>query len=151
MSEAAAPKPSAAIPGVARLLPDSRLAERASRGDERAFAAIFRRYHQALYRYCLAILGDPEDAQDALQGTMVKALQALPGEQRRDRAEAVALPDRPQRVDRPAAPPPRHRELARRARPRRVRVWPREAETRERLRTLLADLESCPSASAERW
>ena len=54
-----------------------------STGDERAFAAIFRRYHQSLYRYCLAIVGDPQDAQDALQNTMVKVLRALPGEERR--------------------------------------------------------------------
>lgn len=46
------------------------------------FATIFRRYHQQIYRFCLSILGDPEDARDALQNTMVKALQALPGERR---------------------------------------------------------------------
>ncbi len=61
---------------------DKRLARRASEGDERAFATIFRRYHQDLYRYCLAILGNPEDAQDALQNTMLAALRALPGESR---------------------------------------------------------------------
>ncbi len=47
-----------------------------------SFAAIYRRYHQDLYRYCLAIVGNPEDAQDALQNTMVKVLRALPGEKR---------------------------------------------------------------------
>ncbi|HEY2053714.1 MAG TPA: sigma-70 family RNA polymerase sigma factor [Solirubrobacterales bacterium] len=61
---------------------DRRLARRAARGDSDAFAAIFRRYQQDLYRYCVAILGDRQDAQDAVQNTMVKALQALPGEQR---------------------------------------------------------------------
>jgi len=61
---------------------DRRLARRAARGDSDAFAAIFRRYEQDLYRYCVAILGDEQDAQDALQNTMVKALRALPGEQR---------------------------------------------------------------------
>ena len=61
---------------------DERLARRAQRGDERAFAAIFERYHQRLYRYCLGILANPEDAQDALQNTMVRALRALPGEER---------------------------------------------------------------------
>jgi RNA polymerase sigma factor (sigma-70 family) len=64
-------------------LSDDRLARRAAGGDERAFAAIFRRYHQSLYRFCLAIVGDPQDAQDALQNTMVKVLRALPGEERR--------------------------------------------------------------------
>ena len=61
---------------------DARLARRAAAGDERAFAAIYRRYHQDLYRYCLALLRDREDAEDALQATMVKALRALPGETR---------------------------------------------------------------------
>src|SRR5258705_509903 len=55
---------------------------RAARGDREAFAAIFDRHQQDLYRYCVAILGDPDDAQDALQNTMVRALRALPGERR---------------------------------------------------------------------
>jgi RNA polymerase sigma factor (sigma-70 family) len=61
---------------------DRRLANRASNGDRRAIAAIFERYHQELYGFCLGILGEPQDAQDALQNTMVKVLKALPGEQR---------------------------------------------------------------------
>jgi RNA polymerase sigma factor (sigma-70 family) len=63
--------------------PSERLAERASAGDKRAFAAIFERYHQGLHRYCVAILGNSDDAQDALQSTMVKVLASLPGERRR--------------------------------------------------------------------
>lgn len=66
----------------ATLTSDVRLAQRAAKRDERAFAAIFRRYHQEIYRFCLSILGNAEDARDALQNTMVKALQALPGEER---------------------------------------------------------------------
>jgi RNA polymerase sigma factor (sigma-70 family) len=62
---------------------DERLSRRASAGDRRAFAAIFRRYHQPLFRYCLAILGDREDAEEALQNAMVKVMGALPGEERR--------------------------------------------------------------------
>src|SRR3954454_21963123 len=77
MSEAAA------AAGISRLLSDERLTRRAVGGDERAFAAIFRRYHQSLYRFCLAIVGNPEDAQDALQNTMIKVLRALPGEERK--------------------------------------------------------------------
>jgi RNA polymerase sigma factor (sigma-70 family) len=68
---------------MARVFSDDRLTRRAAGGDERAFAAIFDRYHQRLYRYCLAIVGDPQDAQDALQNTMVKVLRALPGEERK--------------------------------------------------------------------
>ncbi|HVQ58491.1 MAG TPA: sigma-70 family RNA polymerase sigma factor [Solirubrobacterales bacterium] len=82
MSEAAAPGGFGLPAGPARLLSDERLVRRAVSGDERAFAAIFRRYHQDLYRFSLAIVGDPQDAQDALQNTMVKVMRALPGERR---------------------------------------------------------------------
>ena len=64
------------------LLSDVRLARQASDGDQRAFATIYKRYHQDIYRFCLSIVGRPEDAQDALQNTMVKALRSLPGERR---------------------------------------------------------------------
>ncbi len=83
MSEAAMPRGRSSGSGIARVLSDDRLARRAVEGDERAFSAIFGRYHQSLYRYCLAIVGDSQDAQDALQNTMVKVLGALPGEERR--------------------------------------------------------------------
>jgi RNA polymerase sigma factor (sigma-70 family) len=65
-----------------RVPSDERLAQRAAQGDRAAFEAIYRRYHQPLYRFCLAMVGNPADAQDALQNTMVKALRALPGERR---------------------------------------------------------------------
>ncbi len=55
---------------------------RASDGDREAFAAIFGRYHQDLYRYCRSILRDPDDAEDALQSAMLSALRSLPGERR---------------------------------------------------------------------
>ena len=59
-----------------------RLSRRAKRGDRGAFEEIFRRHHQELYRYCLAIVGDRHDAEDALQATMAAALRSLPGEER---------------------------------------------------------------------
>jgi RNA polymerase sigma factor (sigma-70 family) len=65
------------------LLPDDRLARLAADGNSAAFAAIYRRHHQALYRYCRSILHNGEEAEDALQNTMVSALRALPGEQRK--------------------------------------------------------------------
>lgn len=61
---------------------DERLVRRAADGDQKAFATIYKRYSQDLYRFCLSIVRDPQDAQDALQSTMVKALRALPGETR---------------------------------------------------------------------
>jgi RNA polymerase sigma factor (sigma-70 family) len=59
------------------LLSDDRLAAQSTRGDSRAFAELYRRHHQRLYRYCLTLLRDPEDAADMLQTTMAKALSAL--------------------------------------------------------------------------
>ncbi|HEX2096546.1 MAG TPA: sigma-70 family RNA polymerase sigma factor [Solirubrobacterales bacterium] len=88
MSEAAAPDPSRGrvtglpLRGPARLLSDERLARRATSGDRRALEEIFRRYHQDLYRFCLATVSNPQDAQEALQNTMVKVMRALPGEER---------------------------------------------------------------------
>ncbi|MBA2764830.1 MAG: sigma-70 family RNA polymerase sigma factor, partial [Thermoleophilaceae bacterium] len=61
---------------------DETLARLAATGDRPAFGQIFERYHQPLYRYCLSILRDPEDAADVLQTVMARALKALDGEQR---------------------------------------------------------------------
>ncbi len=121
---------------------DERLALRAAEGDERALGEIYERYHQQLYRFCLAMVRNPEDAQDALQNTMVKVLRALPGEKRKielkpwlyriARNEAVEVLRR--RRDSAELEP----ELA--AAPGVAET----VETRERLRTLLADLEQLP-------
>lgn len=59
---------------------DDQLARRCADGDEEAFAEIYRRHHQGLYRYCLSILRHPEDARDALQAAMEKALRAMPSQ-----------------------------------------------------------------------
>src|SRR4051794_25648002 len=65
-----------------RLLTDERLAHLAADGDRVAFAVIFDRYHQALFGYCASILRNPEDAADAVQSTMLRAMRALEGEKR---------------------------------------------------------------------
>lgn len=65
-----------------RLLGDRQLGRLASKGDPRAFAAIYERHHQDLYRYCRSITGNAEDASDALQNTMAAALRSLPGDRR---------------------------------------------------------------------
>jgi RNA polymerase sigma factor (sigma-70 family) len=59
------------------LVGDERLARRAGGGDAKAYAAVYDRYHQPLYRYCRSILGNEQDAQDALQSTFAVALSAL--------------------------------------------------------------------------
>ncbi len=78
----AARKPRKPRDRVHGLASDERLATRAGQGDPDAFAAIFRRYEMDLYRFCVGILGEPQDAQDAIQNTMLKAMRALPGERR---------------------------------------------------------------------
>jgi RNA polymerase sigma factor (sigma-70 family) len=60
-----------------RLLSDQRLARLASRGSARAFAVLYERHHQAIYRYCRAIVRDDQDAEDALQSAMTRAYAAL--------------------------------------------------------------------------
>ena len=64
-------------PGALRLLGDERLARLAANGHERAFAVVYERHHQALYRYCRSILHNDADAQDALQSTFAAAFSAL--------------------------------------------------------------------------
>jgi Sigma-70 region 2 len=74
VDEALRQRPRGIRPALPGLLGDERLARMAADGDERAFAAIYRRHGQELHRYCTAILGNTEDAADALQNTMVSAL-----------------------------------------------------------------------------
>jgi RNA polymerase sigma factor (sigma-70 family) len=51
-------------------------------GSSRAFAVLYGRHHQALYRYCRSIVRDEDDAQDALQSAMMRALASLQARQR---------------------------------------------------------------------
>lgn len=107
------------------------------------FEAIYERHHQALYRFCFSIVGNGEDARDALQNTMVKALRSLPSEERE-----IQLKPWLYRVA--------HNESIELLRRRRDQVEldarltasgndPAEAAAaRERLRTLLADLRELP-------
>jgi RNA polymerase sigma factor (sigma-70 family) len=64
------------------LLSDERLARLVSTGDEQAFATLYQRYHQQLYRYCRSMLRHDADAQDALQSAMTSAYAALRRSQR---------------------------------------------------------------------
>ena len=47
--------------------------------DPRAFAPLYARYFDPVYRYCYRRLGDPEAAADATAQVFTKALAALPG------------------------------------------------------------------------
>lgn len=65
------------LPRAERLLSDELLAKLCGSGSGRAFAALYERHHQAIYRYCRSILRNDHDAQDALQSTMMRAYGAL--------------------------------------------------------------------------
>jgi RNA polymerase sigma factor (sigma-70 family) len=54
----------------------ARLVTDAGEGEP-AFAVLYERHHQALYRYCRSIVRDDLDAQDALQSAWTRALIAL--------------------------------------------------------------------------
>jgi RNA polymerase sigma factor (sigma-70 family) len=69
--------PVVGLPARLGLVGDERLALLAGGGSERAFAAVYDRYHRPLYRYCRSILRNDADAQDALQSTLAAAFAAL--------------------------------------------------------------------------
>ena len=51
----------------------------ARNGDAGAFALIVERYRQSVFRICVRILGDGNEAEDAVQETFVRAWQSLQG------------------------------------------------------------------------
>jgi RNA polymerase sigma factor (sigma-70 family) len=121
---------------------DDGLALQAAKSDTRAFEAIYKRYHQDLYRFCLAIVGNPQDAQDALQNAMVKVLRALPGEKR----EIQLKPWLYRIAHNESVEVLRRRRDNDELKPEQAAVIgvAEAAEARERLRALLADLEQLP-------
>lgn len=60
-----------------RILKDEKLAALVAAGSDDAFAALYRRHHQSIYRYCLSLLRQQADARDALQSSMLAALSSL--------------------------------------------------------------------------
>jgi RNA polymerase sigma-70 factor, ECF subfamily len=57
---------------------DDELARRAQQGDRAAFAVLYRRHLQRVYRYLLARLGDEHLAQDVTAQSFLAALESLP-------------------------------------------------------------------------
>ena len=131
-----------AVPATLRLRREGALRSRAARGDAAAFAAVYERHHQALYRYCRSILRHEEDAQDALQSTMTRAFAALQDEQRDFELrpwlfriahnEAISILRRRRETG----------ELGRRCR--RPASWRTGSREREELRLLQLDLADLP-------
>src|SRR5918996_3510384 len=60
-----------------RVLSDEKLAAMVASGSDDAFSTLYRRHHQAVYRYCLSLLRQEADARDALQSSMLAALSSL--------------------------------------------------------------------------
>ncbi len=54
------------------------LLQRAQRGDSDAFAELFEQHKLPLWRAAVAVLGNVDDAADALQDATIKAWQAIP-------------------------------------------------------------------------
>ncbi len=63
--------------------PDGEWVDRVQCGDLEAFEVLVERHSQRVYRTLVKMLGDPEEAKDALQDTFLKAFQNLPAFERR--------------------------------------------------------------------
>ena len=53
------------------------LAERSKRGDREAFSQIVRLLQQQIFRYCYPMIGNKQDAEDAVQEVFVRAYEKL--------------------------------------------------------------------------
>jgi len=62
---------------------EAQLIERGLDGDARALDALFARNNRALYQTALRVLGNPEDAEEALQEGLLSAYRNLPRFERR--------------------------------------------------------------------
>jgi RNA polymerase sigma-70 factor (ECF subfamily) len=62
---------------VAAELNEAKLIRAGQRGDERAVETLFQRYHRPLFQTALRVLGNAEDAEDALQDGLLSAYRNL--------------------------------------------------------------------------
>ena len=123
-----------------RILKDEKLAALAAGGNDDAFATLYRRHHQAIYRYSLSLLRQEADARDALQSTMLAALSSLrsrpiegafkPWLFRIAHNQSISIIRGRAREAPTDAPPPA--------------TFTDDPETREQLRTLVSDLAALP-------
>ncbi|WP_025272896.1 RNA polymerase sigma factor SigM [Haloglycomyces albus] len=60
-------------------LPDAQLLDRHVNGDREAFGELFRRHRNRLWAVAVRTLGNPDDAAEALQDSMIKAYQSARG------------------------------------------------------------------------
>jgi RNA polymerase sigma-70 factor (ECF subfamily) len=79
MRTTASSLPAAEARGIAGILDGDARVVALAKSDPRAFAPLYARYVDPVYRYCYRRLGNPEAAADATSHVFAKALAALPG------------------------------------------------------------------------
>jgi RNA polymerase sigma-70 factor (ECF subfamily) len=67
------------------VISDAAVVSRIREGESDAFALLFERYHERCARLAMRLLGDPDDAADAVQDAFVRAYLSLDSYQERDR------------------------------------------------------------------
>lgn len=60
-------------------LPDKELMSRHAQGDDRAFDELVRRHRERMWAVAIRVLGDPEEASDALQDALLSAFRGAHG------------------------------------------------------------------------
>ena len=78
-------EPSPVIPEAVAADPDAELVASAKAGKLEAFEALIRLHNSTLYRTMIAILGSPEEAQDAMQDALLSAFKHIGGFQGRSK------------------------------------------------------------------
>lgn len=67
------------------VISDAAVVSRIREGESDAFALLFERYHERCARLAMRLLGDPDDAADAVQDAFIRAYLSLDSYQERDR------------------------------------------------------------------
>lgn len=67
------------------VISDAAAVSRIRDGESEAFAVLFERYHERCARLAMRLLGDPDDAADAVQDAFIRAYLSLDSYQERDR------------------------------------------------------------------
>jgi len=73
------------LSGQERLDPDFEIVDKVQEGDLDAFEELIKRHNRRVYRTLVGILGNVDDARDAMQDTFLKAFQKIGGFERRSK------------------------------------------------------------------
>lgn len=73
------------------VISDAVVVNRIREGESDAFALLFERYHERCARLAMRLLGDPDDAADAVQDAFIRAYLSLDSYQERDRFSSWLL------------------------------------------------------------